>query len=187
VSHSKHIERGTDPKIAANLIIPHLMLLVRQRDAPVVLRISALSLLGQCAETNLHSLDPYLTDLSEGMIDLLQIESAANQPKSNDKTLDSDPTTIDAKLSEFRRSALHFLSILTRSFVMRQHDALSQTPQSHKVSLEAIRNVASHNIPMLAPETTRRMMLTLRYVVATESDAVAKVMARELIQLLEDT
>ncbi|KAI1789539.1 hypothetical protein LXA43DRAFT_1075305 [Ganoderma leucocontextum] len=122
----------------APLLLPPLFLVVRTPDIPTVLRTSAISLLAQCAKTNALTVLPYMADLVDGMVDLLQIESVAaaphkpkpSPPSAGDSegkdagdreqtqtppTMDSQPTSTNTKFPPLRRAALHFLSLLIQA------------------------------------------------------------------------
>lgn len=58
-----------------DLIVWPLFSVVRAHHLPTTLRTSALSLLGQCADTNAVALAPYVQELVSAMIDLVQVET----------------------------------------------------------------------------------------------------------------
>ena len=117
------------------------------------------------------------------MLDLLQIEGAHalaqgqaqaqqqmpmhvnhDNPSAPPPTvsMDSDPTTADAKFPPFRRASLHFLGVLVRAYTRRAYDSSSSG--------------ISGEFPV------RRATATLGYVVTTDADAVVRVMAREVVE-----
>ncbi len=82
------------------MIVPRLSKIIRSSHLPTTIRTSAISLLGQCADTHSLALLPYSTDLTEGMIDLLQIESvAARNVASADPPKDAKPKPSEASAS----------------------------------------------------------------------------------------
>ncbi|KAJ7095353.1 hypothetical protein B0H15DRAFT_775607 [Mycena belliarum] len=143
-------------------LVPPLFHIVRSSQVPTTLRTSALSLLAECENTCPLALVPYGTDLSEAMIDLLQIESSGVALKDSE---DSNPTSVDSKLPSFRRAALHFLGLLIRETTRQIYDS-QHTEFSSKL--------------------LNRIRTTLAYLAATDSDRVVRVMAREAVEgLLE--
>ncbi|KAJ7638786.1 hypothetical protein FB45DRAFT_739354 [Roridomyces roridus] len=95
----------------SDILVPPLLHIVRSSQVPTTLRTSALSLLAECENTCPLALAVYSAELSEAMIDLLQIESTSTV---STETEDSNPTSKDPKLPSFRRAAIHFLGILIR-------------------------------------------------------------------------
>ena len=81
--------------------------------------------------------------------------------------MDSQPTAADAKFPPFRRAALHFLGVLVRAYTQRAY--ASSDPNA---SVSGI--LPTDDFP------ARRATTTLGYVVATDADAVVRVMAREV-------
>ncbi|KAI6119388.1 hypothetical protein EDD16DRAFT_1885040 [Pisolithus croceorrhizus] len=103
--------RVTTPPWTVDTVVPRLISVFRARQAPVVLRASAVSLLTQCIKTSFAGVAGYTGELSAAMIDLLQIETVVTP----DADVDSTPTSTDPKLPTLRRSALHFLTLLMRT------------------------------------------------------------------------
>ncbi|KAJ7682824.1 hypothetical protein DFH06DRAFT_306273 [Mycena polygramma] len=139
-----------------DILVPPLFNVVRSSQAPTTLRTSALSLLAECENTCSLALTPYVTDLSEAMVDLLQIETSSTTPTESE---DTNPISADPKLPPFRRAALHFLGLLIRETTKQIYDA-SQIEFSNRLF--------------------KRMRTTLAYVSATDGDMVVRVMAREV-------
>ncbi|KAJ7700055.1 hypothetical protein B0H17DRAFT_276446 [Mycena rosella] len=145
-----------------DLLVPPLFHVVRSSQVPTTLRTSALSLLAECENTCPLALVPYVTDLSEAMIDLLQVESTSMAPKESE---DTNPTSADSKLPAFRRAALHFLGLMIRETIRQIYDS-SHTEFSGRL--------------------LSRIRTTLTYVSVTDGDMVVRVMAREALEgLLE--
>lgn len=131
---------------------------------------------------------PYIEDLAQTMVDLLQIENVPlserkSKPEtetepveedevSSDKpvkpTLDSDPTSRSTKFPPLRRSAVHFLSLLIKATTKLVYD-------------EARINFGG----LLAPTSVRKMSITLDYISSTDEDSMVRVMAREAKDNLE--
>ncbi|PIL37009.1 hypothetical protein GSI_00701 [Ganoderma sinense ZZ0214-1] len=178
----------------APLLLPPLFQVVRTPDIPTVLRTSAISLLAQCAKTNALAVLPYIVDLADAMIDLLQIESVAgahrkSSPRSKETseekatvglgeeedleekpappTMDSQPTSTNTKFPPLRRAALHFLSLLIQACIYRVYET---------GDAEGL---------MLPPGLMKRARTTLGYVAATDADDVIRVMAREAVEGLD--
>jgi hypothetical protein len=120
---------------------------------------------------------PYADNLSEAMIDLLQVESVPdihrpyNQGPERTKegeqdqsqpTKDFQPTSTNPKLPPLRRAALHFL---TQLFHASTADAYNSGHHGHTFS-----------------GSLKRMKTTLAYIASTDKDHVVRVMAREAME-----
>ncbi|KAI0723142.1 hypothetical protein C8Q76DRAFT_767130 [Earliella scabrosa] len=181
----------------ASLLVPPLFQVIRTSHFPTVLRTSAISLLAQCAKISPLAVLPYLTDLTDAMVDLLQVESVqvapraaaarpgtasekegevaeaaqgaeADPPKSQPAPrMDSHPTSTNTKFPPLRRAALHFLSLLVRACTTRVYET------------------GSADGSLLPPVTMKRARTTLGYIAATDADDVVRVMARETIEGLD--
>lgn len=162
-----------------DVIMPRLISVFRARQAPVVLRASAVALLTQCVKTSFAAVAGYTSQLSAAMIDLLQVEMVvpsgvpsandnvertkeskeANETLRPDAEIDSTPTAVDPKLPSLRRSALHFLTLLMRTVTQAVYEeSLAELP----------------SISFL-----RRAKATLGYVSSTDEDGITRAMARE--------
>lgn len=164
---------------AGDLLIPPLFAVVRSQSAPTTLRTSALSLLADCVNTYTLAILPYVVDLIDAMIDLLQVESvparetlskpeepeADKKPDKTPPTMDSQPLSTDSKFPPLRRAALHFLSLLIRSL----------TEQAYEKSFDVHMYMA----------VLRRAKTTLAYVASTDADTLVRVMSREAGEGLE--
>ncbi|OBZ76096.1 hypothetical protein A0H81_03253 [Grifola frondosa] len=165
----------------AGLVVPPLFQLVRTSHLPTVLRVSAISLLAQVAKTNSLAILPYAIDLSEAMIDLLQIESVPasqrHKPPPVDSgseqevvppaTMDFQPTSANSKFPPLRRAALHFLSLLVNACTTRLYES---------------GDAGEFALP---PRLVKRAKITLGYVSTTDEDTVVRVMARETLEGLD--
>lgn len=156
-------------------IVPRLILVFRARQAPVVLRASAVSLLTQCIKTNFVGVAGYTGELSAAMIDLLQIEMVVPSKSSTgdnvkeskerievprpDSDVDSTPTSIDPKLPSLRRSALHFLTLLIRTVTQGTYDE------------------SAVELPSMS--FLKRAKTTLGYISSADEDGITRAMARE--------
>lgn len=145
---------------------------MRASHLPTALRTSALSLLGQVADTSDLALLPYAADLTDAMVQLLQIESvrAESEPRSSSEpetTMDDSPAANDAKLPPFRRASLHFLALLARAYTRQAYE-------------DPRRATSLSTFPMERVETT------LGYIAATDADDMVRVMAREVIDALQE-
>lgn len=118
---------------------------------------------------------PYLTDLANAIIDLLQLETVPATPRSSERnndaavqapTMDFDPTSTNSKFPPFRRAALHFLSLLLRETIKQIYES-------------------SFGGSILPDGFMRRAKTTLTYVASTDQDTVVRVMAREAGEGLE--
>lgn len=111
------------------------------------------------------------------MVDLLQLESVSSPLPKIDKTtspitgekradpLDGNPTSTNSKYPSLRRAAIHFLTLLIRSTIQRLYDSPGEAPQ--------------------IGSAVKRVRTTLGYIAATDEDAVARAMAREAIDHLD--
>ncbi|KAI0076623.1 hypothetical protein K474DRAFT_1662644 [Panus rudis PR-1116 ss-1] len=180
-----------------DILVPPLFSIIRDTHLPTTLRTSALSLLALCADVNPLALFSYTVDLITAMVDLLQVESVPLKPEATKKdkppseaeqtqeknekeqksesnvppppSMDAQPTSTNSKFPPLRRAALHFLSLLTRSYI-------NQTVENHRSS------ASSGIVYGLPPALLRRAKTTVGYVAATDEDNVARVMAREVLE-----
>ncbi|KAG5646622.1 hypothetical protein DXG03_002926 [Asterophora parasitica] len=161
-----------------DILVPPLFKILSLRNIPTVLRTSSLSLLSECESTSPLAMLPYVTDLAEAMIDILQIETVPAKPKpksSSDAdatpkegdeaqkpkpTMDSEPTSTNTKFPPLRRAALHFLSLMIRETTKHIYDS-------------------SFGRSVFSDAFMRRAKATLGYVASTDDDNIVRVMARE--------
>ncbi|KAF9462618.1 hypothetical protein BDZ94DRAFT_1366131 [Collybia nuda] len=144
--------------IYVDLLVPPFSIIVKSRYLPNTLRASSLSLLAECESTNPSAMLPYILDLAETMIDLLQVESTSSTIK--DSKEEFEPTSDNAKLPPLRRAALHLLSLVFREATRTIYDS----PFG--------RSVFSNSL-------VKRAKTTLTYIASTDKDIVIQVMARE--------
>lgn len=130
-----------------------------------ILRTSAISLLAECESVCAPALLPFLVDLWEGMVDLLQVESHGQQVSGVSE--DSDPAIANAKLPSLRRAAIHLLSQLIREATKEVYES----PQRKST---------------LISSSIERARITLTYVAGTDGDTLVRVMARETAGLIHD-
>lgn len=156
------------------IIVPSLVCVFRSHHVPTALRTSALSLLSECVKTSSLAFLPYTLELSEAMVDLLQIESMPEASKTNTRgfkpkepkaTMDSESTVIDSKHPALRRAALHFLALLIRSS-----------------TADVYNSGYIYNGPTFSGPQARRAKTTLAYVASTDVDNFVRVMAREVLE-----
>ncbi|KJA30045.1 hypothetical protein HYPSUDRAFT_125960 [Hypholoma sublateritium FD-334 SS-4] len=182
--------RGTALGLYVDILVPPLFATARRSNIPTALRTSSLSLLAECVDTYPLAMLPYVEDLSQAMIDLLQIENIPlpqRKPESKEDpstggtieqnatakqstpTLDSDPTLKNSKFPPLRRAAIHFLSLLI------------------KAAMKLVYDGADINLAKIFPRVfVRRMSVTLGYVSSTDEDNMVRVMARETKESLEE-
>ncbi|KAH9483052.1 Transport and Golgi organization protein 6-like protein [Psilocybe cubensis] len=181
---------GSALGLYVDLLVPPLFATVRASDVPTTLRTSSLSLLADCVDTYPLAMLPYLEDLCQAMVHLLQIESLPLRETEKKKTksengdegqkeqepsppppptMDSDPTSRNSKFPPLRRAALHFLSLLIRSATKLVYDDTD------------INSAAA----FFSKDVIRRLSLTLGYISVTDQDDVVRVMAREAKENLE--
>ena len=159
-----------------DLLLPPLCALIRSRSVPTALRTSALSLLADCVNTCTLAVLPYVVDLADAMIDLLQVEGVSARapskpdadmtPDKTPPTMDSQPLSADSRFPPLRRAAIHFLSLLIRSL----------TEQTYEKSLGDVH---------IYMDALQRARTTLAYVASTDEDTIVRVMAREAGEGLE--
>jgi len=173
------------------MLAPPLFAVVRGSNIPNPLRTSSLSLLADCVNTYPLAMLPYLDDISQSLIDLLQIESVplrdgGFQSASSDAP-DTNPAPPDHKNEQnegenptvevnplltnprtpLRRAALHFLSILIKASTKLAYEETTRNPT------------------LLSRGVFQRLSITLGYISSTEKDNVVWVMAREAKENLE--
>lgn len=172
------------------MLVPPLFAVVRASNVPTALRTSSLSLLAECVDTYPLAMLPYVEDICQALVHLLQIESLPletskpkprpviedeNETKTQDTekvsppTMDSDPTSKNSKLPPLRRSALRFLSLLIRATTKTVYEDSTTKPAA-----------------FLSKENFRGLGLTLGYISSTDRDEVVRVMAREAKENLEE-
>ena len=165
----------------ADILIPVLISVFRTRAIPVTLRTSALSLLADAINTYPLVTLPYTEDLSQGMIDLVQVESrstlvnpgkpapqkmvAEEEDHKDGKAKskhpgDNDHLSSDSTYPPLRRAALHLLTLLIRVTMRAMEDG--------------------HHILPFSGAFVRRAHITLGYIASTDDDSIARVMAREV-------
>ncbi|KAF9259487.1 hypothetical protein L218DRAFT_963519 [Marasmius fiardii PR-910] len=142
-------------------IIPSLLRVLRSINAPTALKTSALSLLADCQRTYPLVLLPFFGDLSDGILDLIQLETQTTEDVSS---MDDEPTSKNSKLPPLRRAALHFMSLLLKGTVENIYDT-------------------SFGRSLFPTDLIRRTRIILSYVSDTDADAVVRVMAREALEL----
>jgi hypothetical protein len=111
--------------------------------------------------------------LSEGLIDLLQVESTPNkeelkqtQDGAEEPNIDSHPTSTNSKFPPLRRAALHLFNLIVRE------------------SAQLMYNQVISSLP-LPDNTLKRAKITFAYIASVADDRVMKVMAREGGELIE--
>lgn len=152
-----------------DILVPSLFNILRSQHIPTTLRTSSLSLLAECETTSPLAMLPYVTDLANAMIDLLQIETVPTQPQSSRNavdedvpatTMDTEPLSVNPKFPPFRRAALHFLSLVIRETTKQAYDS-------------------SFERPLFPVQVLNRAKTTLSYVASTDEDNIVRMMARE--------
>lgn len=123
---------------------------------------------------------PYAVELSEAIVDLLQIETVpvaikprqppnegGNVEEDQSKvTMDSQPTSNDSKLPPLRRAGLHFLALLVRASTTHVYGR-------------------SHRGNPFSRAQLNRTKTTLAYLASTDEDNIVRVMAREVIESID--
>ena len=165
------------------MLIPQLFNVFRLRAIPTILRASSLSLLADAIDTYPLVMLPYSDDLSQAMVDLLQVESepgrvAASTPNKDtqesmgpvkdngnenpgaEPTGDNDHLTANPRHPPLKRAAIHLLGRLVQSTLRELDDE-------------------AHVVPFSANFLTRAR-ITLGYVASTDQDNVTRAMAREV-------
>jgi hypothetical protein len=165
-------------RLIAEVLVPPLVQVFTSHHIPTILRTSAISLLSDSVNVNSLALLPYAVNLSEAMIDLLQVESQPEITKPQMQCSEStkgggkdqsqattvfQPMSTDSKLPPIRRAALHFLTLLLRA------------------SIAAVYDSGYHGRLFLGSQV-KRTKTTLTYIGSTDKDSVVRVMAREAIE-----
>lgn len=174
-------------RILGDILVPPLFNLIGG-DTPTLIRISTISILAQCVDTNPYSVLAYRKDMMNAMLDLLQIESvrAQKQAPLKEPTVDEEPTTLDPKVAEFRRAALHLLGMLLKASVNESHaeeETLYRTTQMAP-TIRLSPKASSKSSGSLARETVQRLTSTLGYVASTDVDSTVRFMANEILETL---
>lgn len=172
------------------MLVPPLFSVVRNANVPLALRTSCLSLLADCVDTYPLAMLPYMEDLSQAMVDLLQVEHVPSQEptrkteaaaqgekagmetephKDNRPTLGADPTSKDSKIPPLRRAAIHFLSLLIRATTKLVYEESTINPAG-----------------IYDRGSFRRLSVTLGYISSTDEDNLVRIMARETKENLQE-
>jgi len=137
-----------------------------------------MSLLSDSVNVNSLALLPYAVDLSEAMIDLLQVESQPGITKpqmqrseptkggeedQSQTTTAFQPVSTNSKLPPIRRAALHFLTLLFRASTAGVYDS-------------------GYHGRLFLESQVKRTKTTLAYIASTDKDDVVRLMAREAIE-----
>ncbi|TFK28768.1 hypothetical protein FA15DRAFT_633184 [Coprinopsis marcescibilis] len=166
---------GTSLGKHRDLLMPALIRVFQLRTIPVTLRTSSLSLLADAIDTYPLVMAPYIEDLAQGMIDMLQVESRSapdvtptrEQQKDGEEAApvkllgDNDHLSADSKYPPLRRAGLHLLGLLVRSTIRGFEED-------------------EHSVIPFSGNFVQRARITLGYVASTDNDTVVRVMAREI-------
>lgn len=175
-----------------DLLVPPLFAVIRGSNIPTQLRTSSLALLADCVNTYPLAMLPYVEDISQSLVDLLQTETAPLkrrqlQPASSDAPdanhappdrnnkqnaetnliLDSNFLLTNPKSASLRRAALHFLSILITASTKLVYEETTINPN------------------FFPRDMFQRLSITVGYVSSTDEDNIVRVMARETKEKLE--
>jgi hypothetical protein len=165
-------------RLIAEVLVPPLVYVFSSHHIPTILRTSAISLLSDSVNVNPLALLPYAVNLSEAMIDLLQVESQQEitQPQmqrsesmkrgeedQSQATTVFQPISTDSKLPPIRRAALHFLTLLLRASTAGVYDS-------------------GYHGRLFLESQVKRTKTTLAYIGSTDKDSVVRVMAQEAIE-----
>jgi len=127
------------------------------------------------------------TIADDAKVDMGQVGSLKPPGRYAD-IMDSDPTTKIVKTAPLRRTALHFLSQLLCSHIASLYDSRSTSTTVTNVML----NVGGSQIKSIPTQgealpawLLKRAGVVFGYVAATDEDGVARVMAKEGLELVE--
>ena len=157
------------------MIVPPLLKILRSHHISTTLRTSSISLLAECESTNSLAMVPYLADLANAMVDLLQLETVPANPRSTPptsdvddqtSTMDSEPTSSNSKFPPLRRAALHLLALVIRETTKQIYDS-------------------SFGQSLFSDGLMTRAKATLSYISSVDQDNVVRVMAREVDEALK--
>jgi len=164
----KYVDSDTQEEV--DILVPPLFYILRSRDVPIILRMSSISLLTECEETSPLAMLPFVTDLVNSMIDLLQIETVQSKPRSSilEKDvkatefpdLDAEPTSKVPKVPAFRRAAAQFLLLVVRQTIKQVYESTFETSP----------------IPI---RLLKRAKITSSYVASTDEDSIFRKIAGE--------
>jgi len=179
-------------KFTVDLLVPPLFAVMRGSNIPTQLRTSSLALLADCVNTYPLAMLPYIEDISQSLVDLLQTETAplkhrqlqpafsdppdtkrASPDRNNEQheeanlILDSNLLLTNPKSASLCRAALHFLSILITASTKLVYEETTINPN------------------FFPRDMFHRLSITVGYVASTDGDNVVRVMARETKESLE--
>ncbi|KIY48145.1 ARM repeat-containing protein [Fistulina hepatica ATCC 64428] len=175
--------------VYVDVIVPPIFNMVRTRHLPTTLRTSALSLLATCVKASPLAMLKYTNDMMDGMTDLLQTEfvpatekrpaAVENNKQENDETAPGITTTPPHKPLQKGPTVPE-----------PEPPTMDDQPTSTKSKFPPLRRAALHFISQLVRETMARadeprVKITLAYVSAHDEDDVARFMAREATEELE--
>ncbi|TFK75938.1 hypothetical protein BDN72DRAFT_891803 [Pluteus cervinus] len=160
---------GSALSIYVDLIVPTLFQISRSSGLPTTIRTSSLSLLADCENASSLALLPYIQDLVNAMVDLLQVESVASKQthsKTEKPTMDTEPTFAESKFPPLRRAAIRFLSLVVKDTTQALYDDFCD--------------------PSILPQPmVERAKTTLGYLTYADDDQMIRVMAREALEMFE--
>ncbi|KAG2128313.1 uncharacterized protein EDB93DRAFT_1109074 [Suillus bovinus] len=132
----------------ADTLLPHLLSLLRQPRAPVILRTSAISLLSECINTCARVVERYTEEIAEGMLDLVLVEMtmATPIPRPKAKVKQKRPETDAAVDTEVAEP----VSVPTPQYQPdRSPDPLDISPLTASSKVPALRRAALHFLALL--------------------------------------
>ncbi|THH18393.1 hypothetical protein EW146_g2595 [Bondarzewia mesenterica] len=190
---------GDTLPIYADILVPPLFAVTRASHLPTALRTSALSLLAQCAETCDLALVPYAADLTEALLDLLQIESVLSQPKLPKTDATSTQSNGGNGAGQAERELRESVAAPHSEKSANRPPSMDTHPTSRNSKFPPLRRAALHFLALLVRAYTvrayndgemglgaaldfpvGRAKRTLGYVAVTDADDVVRVMAREV-------
>lgn len=197
------------PVSTADVLLPPLLMILQSSTLPTTLRVSALSILAQCASTNVTALDSYAARLLDTCMEIIKLEhvpmtfskekqaqtSLSNEDEQSEMTMsparqpdlaDSDPTTSVTKAPSLRRSALHLLAQLFRAYILLEYDASSRRPRQPVIGIHVAPFMSPllESDPIFPPILLRQVNTVISYVSAVDQDSITRVLSNELLELI---
>lgn len=148
--YSINHRRGTK----ADMLLPPLISLLREPRAPVVLRMSAISLLSECVNTCARVVERYTEGIAEGMLDLILVEMTMTTPTPRPAAREEGKKTGKGEEVSVGQSE----PVPTPQSKPERHvDALDISPLSTTPKVPALRRAALHFLALLLRVLTQEV------------------------------
>ena len=150
---------------AVDILVPPLLTIIRTAHLPATLRSSALSILAECANTNVKALEPYAAGLADTCVELVKLESVPiksseeiKPKRTEEKPKDEEMTQDDEVLPEMLSKPSSFSAPEPRkpAFPLPQPasrpaipDATDTNPTTTQSKASPLRRAALHLFTLL--------------------------------------